>query len=181
MNITLHSAKRSPIILGLSAIEGSCDSGVIIALVKEKLKEFGIEMDKDIVGSSHDGAAVMVKYGNNISPLAQLCYNHGVHLAVLDVFYKKVGYKTLNDAESDDENFQDNDNSEDSDDYDVDRNDEIASAFAFDGNLNFEDDTPSELPHFLEDIGKNLAKTRKIVKNFKNSAVRSSVLQKHVV
>ena len=91
MNITLHSATKLPVVFGLSAIIGSCDSNATIDLVKAKLKDYGIEMDNDIVRSTHDGASVMVKYGKNILPFSQLCYNHAIHLAVLDVFYKKVG------------------------------------------------------------------------------------------
>lgn len=188
MNITLHSATKPPVVLGLSAIIGSCDSNATIDLVKAKLKDYGIEMDNDIVGSTHDGASVMVKYGKNILPFSQLCYNHAIHLAVLDVFYKKSGSLITNDDAVIDTNFQDDENLE----YDenladddcvetTEQNDEVADAFAFDGNLNFQNDLVRQLPIFREDIGKILDETRKIIKFFKYSSVRSSVLEKHII
>jgi hypothetical protein len=53
--------------------------------------EFGSSFETHIVSSTHDGAAVMKKYGNEISAECQFCLNHGMHLAVKDLFYKSVG------------------------------------------------------------------------------------------
>jgi hypothetical protein len=58
--------------------------------VEKKLSEFGLKF-KDIVASTHDGAAVMQKYGRLIPAKSQLCFNHGIHLSVTDVFYVKGG------------------------------------------------------------------------------------------
>jgi len=46
-------------------------------------------MNSDVVASTHDGALVMVKYRRKIQAFSQLCYNHGIHLAVLNVLYRK--------------------------------------------------------------------------------------------
>ncbi|GBP40859.1 RNA-directed DNA polymerase from mobile element jockey [Eumeta japonica] len=60
-----------------------------VQLLKEKLSEFNISLDNDIVGISTDGASVMKKVGCLIEPLQQLCYAHGVQLNMTDVIYKK--------------------------------------------------------------------------------------------
>jgi hypothetical protein len=39
----------------------------------------------DIAGCTSDGAAAMKKFGKLIPIYHQLCYNHGIHLAVIDV------------------------------------------------------------------------------------------------
>ena len=44
--------------------------------VTEKLKGFGLNINRDIVASTHDGAPVMKKYGDLIDIENQLCYNH---------------------------------------------------------------------------------------------------------
>lgn len=72
-------------------------------LVVAKLKDFGITMGSHIVASTHDGAAVMVKYGQLNGTLSQLCYNHCLHLAVLDIFYSKI---TNTNIEPEDNQFE---------------------------------------------------------------------------
>ena len=44
--------------------------------------DFGINLS-DIVASTTDAGAVMVKFGGLSEYIHQLCYNHGIHLAVL--------------------------------------------------------------------------------------------------
>jgi hypothetical protein len=43
----------------------------------------------DIVSLTHDGAAVMKKYGRIIPSESQICHNHGIHLGITDVLFKK--------------------------------------------------------------------------------------------
>lgn len=45
--------------------------------------------DKDVVCITTDGAKVIVKVGKLIKPDQQLCYAHGIQLAVVDVIYKQ--------------------------------------------------------------------------------------------
>lgn len=52
--------------------------------INDKLNEFGLNLNNDIVGSTHDGAAVMKKYGDDILAESQLCINHAIHLSVVD-------------------------------------------------------------------------------------------------
>jgi hypothetical protein len=59
-----------------------------IELIKNKLQSFGLDLESD-VGICTDEASVMCKVGKLISGEHQLCYAHGIHLAVQDVLYKK--------------------------------------------------------------------------------------------
>ena len=74
-------------------------------------------MDSDVVGSTHDGASVMVKYGGKIQAFSQLCYNHRIHLGVLDVFYRKAmqPIKVADEDNDTNEEFQDDDDYVDQD------------------------------------------------------------------
>ena len=177
MNITIHSTAISPCVLGLVPVEGSCDSDITIRLVKNRLAEFGIDMNSDIVASTHDGASVMVKYGRKIQAFSQLCYNHGIHLAVLDVLYRKKTQLIHISAEDSDVNEEFHD---DDDYFDQDENIGHIDLFVSDSNLNLEYDTIFDISVIRKDIETVLAETRRIIKFFKRSAIRSSILQKHV-
>jgi len=60
-----------------------------VELVDEKLAEFGLSLERDIVSICTDGASVMKKVGKLVAAQQQLCYAHGVQLAVLDVLYSR--------------------------------------------------------------------------------------------
>lgn len=62
ININVHSEVEY-YCLGLVKIEGSSDSVATQRYVEQKLLEFGLSFDQDIVCSTSDGAAVMEKYG----------------------------------------------------------------------------------------------------------------------
>jgi hypothetical protein len=66
-------------------ISGSLDSKKTQDMVKAHLDRFGLDLDKNIVACTSDGAAVMVKFGREIMPLHQQCIAHCLHLAVCDV------------------------------------------------------------------------------------------------
>jgi len=59
-----------------------------VELLEKKLQSFGLNFSEDIVAIVTDGASVMVKVGTLISTEHQLCYAHGIQLAVVDVLYK---------------------------------------------------------------------------------------------
>jgi BED zinc finger len=92
INVTIHN--KEPYRLGLVEIRGSCDAIKTEELVKKKLESFGLTFS-DVIGSTHDGAAVMRKYGRLIPSESQLCHNHGIHLGITDVFYKKPKGKMI--------------------------------------------------------------------------------------
>ncbi|CAF0985424.1 unnamed protein product [Didymodactylos carnosus] len=81
--------------------------------VRDHLSTFGINMEQDLVGSTQDGAAVNKKFMGMLDIIGQFCLNHGIHLAVCDVLYKKVNTSeklTIDigcDDEKDDDEFDD--------------------------------------------------------------------------
>lgn len=87
----------------------------------KKLKDFRLDLS-DIVGTTTDGAAVMVKFGSLLDSHHQQCLNHGIHLAIMDVLFKRVNiadtvYKS--DENNDEiENDEASDISNDEDDLD---------------------------------------------------------------
>ena len=60
-----------------------------VALVKQKFGEFGLKLSTDIVCMCTDSASVMKKVGKLMAVEQQLCYAHGMQLAVLDVLYSR--------------------------------------------------------------------------------------------
>ncbi|UYV70780.1 hypothetical protein LAZ67_8000576 [Cordylochernes scorpioides] len=93
----------------VTRISGVFSSEQCKYVIGAKLLEFGIDFETDIVCVTTDGCAMMVKLGHIIGPLQQLCYAHGLHLAVMDVLYDKKKervvpefvFATVNEAESD--------------------------------------------------------------------------------
>lgn len=97
VNINLHDAKeKEPYNLGLVRIFGSCYASDLVDIVKTHLENFNISFEKDIVASTCDGAPMMIKYGRESPAIYQLCFNHGIHLAVCDTLYKKNKYLNWN-------------------------------------------------------------------------------------
>ncbi|XP_061670698.1 uncharacterized protein LOC133498181 [Syngnathoides biaculeatus] len=87
MNINVHS-KDEHWSLGLVQIDGSLDANKAAQTVGKHLSDFGLDIQKDIVGCTTDGAAVMVKFGREVTPDHQQCIAHCMHLAVCNVLYK---------------------------------------------------------------------------------------------
>jgi len=75
--------------LGLIRVYGSMPSEVCVKLLEEKLSAHDLSLDKDIVCVTTDGASLMCKVGKLIKADQQLCFAHGIHLAVTDVMYCK--------------------------------------------------------------------------------------------
>ncbi|GBN98829.1 hypothetical protein AVEN_265140-1 [Araneus ventricosus] len=89
LNLNVHH-KEKRFNLGLIRIHGSCTAEHTISLTKQKrLESFGFDSDTDIIGVTTDGASVMVKFGKLMSCYQQLCFAHGLQLAVVDILYKK--------------------------------------------------------------------------------------------
>ena len=86
--VNLHSSDDT-IKTGLRRIYGSCSALDMVKAMEEHLADFGIIMDRDIVGSTQDGAAVNKKYIRHKYVIGQFCLNHALHLAVCDTLYKK--------------------------------------------------------------------------------------------
>ncbi|CAF4499085.1 unnamed protein product, partial [Didymodactylos carnosus] len=112
--VNIHdSDEKKTFKTGLIRIIGSCPAETMIAMVRDHLSTFGINMEQDLVGSTQDGAAVNKKFMGMLDIIGQFCLNHGIHLAVCDVLYKKVNTSeklTIDigcDDEKDDDEFDD--------------------------------------------------------------------------
>lgn len=89
MVINVHEFGEHFWCVGLVRVSGTMPAEKCIDLLKERLLQFDLNLDRDIVGICTDGASVMTKVGKLISAEHQLCWAHGVHLAVHDVIYKR--------------------------------------------------------------------------------------------
>ena len=83
------------------------------------MAEFGLDLTY-IIASTHDGAAVMQKDRRIIHVESQLSHNHGIHLAVTDVFYKKSRTCDSQICSSDESNEEDADESDEANNFDED-------------------------------------------------------------
>lgn len=117
LNINIHFMDGYMINLGLVAVSGSLPAERIVEEVKKALKSFNIKPD-NVFGATTDGAAVMIKFGKSSGYWHQLCYNHGLHLAVCDVLYKNAPASA--DSDSSDEEEADDDNGSNDDELDLD-------------------------------------------------------------
>ena len=88
MNVNLHCERKFHS-LGMVRIEGKMTSERAVELVEERLNEFSLNMETDIVATVTDGANVMKKIGRITPPKHFTCIAHAVHLSVCDVLYKK--------------------------------------------------------------------------------------------
>jgi hypothetical protein len=138
----------------------------------------------------------MKKIGKISYAHQQLCFAHGVQLAVIDVLYKNEKKKTVEDmdykSDSDDqdddcgnENGEDeNVNTDDADseseseqpDVEINSDDENENAYVVDI-----DDDETEHGELSEDLKPIIDKVRKIVKIFKRSAKNNEALQVYVL
>lgn len=112
LNINVHY-KEKHFNLGLVRIYGSCTAEHCVNIVEERLKSFNLDIKSDIICITTDGASVMRKVGRLMPCYHQLCYAHGIQLAVIDVLYKKNAEQEVSEQMlfnmSDDENDDDED------------------------------------------------------------------------
>ena len=160
LNINLHS-KTKLFCLGLVRVKGSLPAEALDELVKNHLEKFKIDMFNDLVSSTSDGAAIMVKWGRSIPCEHLLCVLHGINLAIIDVLYTK---------DDDDDLFnEDDDEDDDSDDDDDDEDDQL-----------FGDDDViegQELPTLRSDKKKMVKAVRRQVRYYRFSSVGNYHLQ----
>lgn len=89
LNINLHGNERIDC-LGMVRVFGSLTSARTEELIRDKLNEFELEMDMDIVAIIGDGAAVNIKFMKSSKLEYQVCMDHGIHLGVCDALYKRI-------------------------------------------------------------------------------------------
>ena len=83
MNINVRAGTSRFWSLGMVRVFGT------MLVLETKLAMFGLSLQHDIVAICTDGASVMKKVGQLVTAKQQLCYAHGISLAVLDVIYKQ--------------------------------------------------------------------------------------------
>ena len=135
----------------------------VVDIVRQKLFEFEIDLNKHIVATINDGGSVMVKYGELIKAEQLLCYAHGIHLAVCDFLYSKAP------SCSDGMYLNEDDYFADAEIYDNDTMTEL--------NGEIDDSIPTPLLKKWIDV---ISKVRIIVLLFRRSPVKNSILQKYV-
>jgi len=166
LNINIHQSNGECHNLGMIRILGSCPASRVVQLLQDKLSEFELNLD-DFIGCTTDGAAVMISFGEGLSMHHQLCYNHAIHLAVIDVMYKKpeISFVVSSEMESDDEEQREESDHSDSDPNDSDNMATIAQ---------------QEHLHLRLDLHNLLQIIRKIVVVFRKSPVKNNILQQYV-
>jgi len=155
-------------------VHGSMPAEKCVELLQQKLSDFGLNLTEDIVCISTDGASVMTKVGKLIKADQQLCFAHGIQLAVLDVLYNHQATEACEEIQSDCSMANTiSPDSDDSDDADV-KHKETFSVVQYEYK-----DIIAELSAEYQQL---VNKVRAIVKIFKRSPTKNdAVLQKYVV
>lgn len=136
MNVHIYYDDGESDNLGLVRIQGSCPSEKVYELLNAKLSDFNLSLQSDIVAITSDGASVMIKFGRLSPAHQQICYNHGIHLAVMEVMYQKrkvanrIYESDVSHGTTDGENNNENDVDcgEDSDDGGSDEDEDNAAS-----------------------------------------------------
>ena len=115
MNLNLHDGQSFQS-LGMIRIKGSMKSEKAIKLVQGRLAKFNLNLDMDIVATITDGASVMMKVGQETSPLHIACLSHAIHLCICDVLYKEK--RKINEFNNKNNNANDNEVEEEDSDID---------------------------------------------------------------
>ena len=72
---------------GLIRVKESMMTERAIELVLERLHEYALSLNDDIVSTITDGASIMMKFGRETEPLDFSCLARAMHLSVCDVLY----------------------------------------------------------------------------------------------
>ena len=156
-NINLHLPDGDFLRIGLVRVRGKMPAEVARDVLLKKLSEYCIDLKKDVISHTTDGASVMRKCGRLLDIIHQICHAHGMHLAVCDVLYKR---KKSNEAEEESCKEQEEEDEED---------DEVE-------NGDWLEETLEHEPELIvyEDV---IEKVRKIVRKFRRSTTANDDLQ----
>ncbi|XP_063841155.1 uncharacterized protein LOC135089507 [Scylla paramamosain] len=180
MNINLHTSDTFWN-LGMARITGSLPAETAVEVVENKLAEFQVNLERDVVACVTDGASVMVKFGKLVKTCHHMCYAHGIHLAVCDVLYKKTDGNLVSLERRNVTHLQE----EEADDVEaVPEEEELSSMIEVVSdedleNIRLEDLEDDEVGNI--DLSVTINKVRKIVKIFRKSPTRNEKLQMYVV
>lgn len=165
LNINIHHLAED-FNLGLVPIAGSCDAQRTLELVTERLQNFNLNLETDIIAATNDGAAVMKKFGKLSSIINQLCYSHAIQLAVTDVLYE---HREIGEAEA-----EVNVSSEESEDEDENEYNDYEDSVYYACNRE------QPIPILCDNYKQSVSQIRKICKFFRKSPVRNTILQNYI-
>lgn len=160
LNITLHNGLKSLQYCLASIGSGKCDAQKLKQIVSNKLQNIDLDLKADIVASINDGASVMKKYGTLMPFEQQLCLNHGINLAIMDVLYKQ----NIPECESESENS----------DSDIDDDE----SFSENQSIEIDEPAPLEMNYAYKSI---IETVRKYVRIFRKSPMKLSQLKKNML
>ena len=162
-NINLHIPDGDFLRIGMVRVRGSATAEVVKDVLTKKLSEYGVEIEKDVIAHTTDGASVCKKMGKLLKIVHQLCLAHGMHLAVCDVLYK-AKKKSNENAETEGETEgEDEDDEEDEDESSAD----------------WLAETVGHEPELIV-CANVIEKIRKIVRKFRRSTTANDELQEKV-
>lgn len=170
LNIVVHGNDNESINLGLIRIFNSCSATQLVEKVEHHLNLFNLDFKNHIVGSTSDGASLMVKFGKESPVIFTLCLNHTIHLAVCDILYKKKQSGIQNEENVQNSEYEEDDGSE---------NDTVEDFSEENDDDEAEEKDEFELTQLCE-VYCNIEGVRKITKYFKKSTVRNNILQEHI-
>nr|CAI5846274.1 unnamed protein product [Callosobruchus analis]CAI5870182.1 unnamed protein product [Callosobruchus analis] len=171
LNINVHGEGNVFWNTGLMRIYGSMPAFKCVELLEKRLAEYNLSLRSDIVAITTDGASVMKSVGNLISPYQQLCFAHGIQLAVIDVLYNPTRQSSPVETGMDEDDgieFPD---------------EEAQEIMAFLPNDTGDVDETESLDLNLTtnyNINTVIAKVRKVVRMFRKSPVSNHTLQTYV-
>nr|CAI5830436.1 unnamed protein product [Callosobruchus analis] len=174
LNINVHSQRNMLWNIGLVRVEQSMTSEVCVELLEKRLKDFNLSLINDIVGFTTDGASVMTKLQKLIPPTQQLCFAHGLQLAVVGTLYKNTVKSDKTDTTETERSLTkdgDNDNNE---------FDDLEEAY-YDSDLVLCDNILEGIELSSSyDVDVTVTKTRKIIRSFRKSPTKNDILQKYI-
>ena len=164
--LNLHTSQQGVIRLGLIRVKGSFPATSAAELIKKEVKNYGLDVEQDIVCLISDGASVMKKLGRELGISHQLCLSHGLHLAVVKVLYQAAKETARDAVEEEDEQAVA------ADEDDANTPDDSTS------NLLWEEEDESADPILAGSYRDVVRKVRKIAVFFHRSPLRNDELHK---
>ena len=127
-----------------------------VELIDQRLKDFGIVRETDVIASTTDGASMMRKFGRLLGCEHQQCHAHGLHLAVVDTLYQKPSVTSILGS-----NRGDNEEELEVEEEEEEGEEEECDGEAFDQGDSF-DETRSQVPPFTPSVGEIGNKVRRV-------------------
>ncbi len=87
LNLNLHLDSEKFWILGIINIHGSGTAEKLCTIIKNRLNEYNLIIEKHIVACVSDGASVCKKVVNLLNVEHHICYLHSLHLGIIESLY----------------------------------------------------------------------------------------------